>query len=171
MMEPVECRLFGACGVLSSLEPNNSSLAPTILPLALAAIGRMALVYNFSTTSADVVVQLDTSAISSLALAAIGRMALVSNSTTTSAIWPMAASARGEMVGARDELLGARVGCGPDLHCSQGQLWLLDIFGAMVGCGTYGPYLASISDFWCPFPKKYYLTNQMENAVSLYFLN
>ena len=28
----------------------------------------------------------------------------------------MAAKARGEMVNARDELLGARGGCGPDLH-------------------------------------------------------
>ena len=68
---------------------------------------------NCTTTSADVVVQSD-----------------------TSAIRPMAASARGEMVGARGELLGARCellgargeflgargGCGTDLHCSQGQL-------------------------------------------------
>ena len=111
----------------------------------------MALVSNLSSTSADVVVQLDTSAISSLVLAAIGRMALVSNSTTTSAdveerfntsaIWPMAASARGEMVGARGELLGARGGCDPDLHCSQGRLWLLEVFDARGGCGTYSPYL------------------------------
>ena len=71
---------------------------------------------DYYTTSADVVVQLDTSAILSLALAAIGRMALVFNSTTTSAdveerldtsaIRPMAARARGKMVGARcDPLL------------------------------------------------------------------
>ena len=99
------------------MAPNNSPLAPTILPLALAAIGRMALVSNISSTSADVVVQSD-----------------------ASAIRPMAASARGEMVGARGELLGARGGCGPDLHCSQGRLWLLEVFGARGGCGTYGPY-------------------------------
>ena len=68
------------------MAPNNSPLAPTILPLALAAIGWMALVSNISSTSADVVVQSD-----------------------ASAIRPMAASARGEMVGARGELLGARV--------------------------------------------------------------
>ena len=59
----------------------------------------------------------------------------------TSAIRPMATSARGEMVGARGELLGARGGCGPDLHCTQGRLWLLEVFGARGGCGTYGPYL------------------------------
>ena len=86
-----------------------------------------------------------------MAASARGKMALVSNCTTTStdvderldtsAIWPMAASARGEMVGARGELLGARGGCGPDLHCSQGRLWLLEVFGARGGCGTYGPYL------------------------------
>ena len=74
----------------------------------------------------------------------------MSNSTTTSAdveerfdtsaIWPMAASARGEMVSARGELLGASGGCGPHLHCSQGRLWLLEVFGARGGCGTYGPY-------------------------------
>ena len=51
------------------------------------------------------------------------------------------ASARGEMVGARGELLGARGDCGPDLHCSLGRLWLLEVFGARGGCGTYGPYL------------------------------
>ena len=78
----------------------------------------MALVSNCTTTSADVEERLD-----------------------TSAIRPMAASARGEMVGARGELLGARGGCGPDLHCSQGRLWLLEVFGARGGCGTYGPYL------------------------------
>ena len=71
-------------------------------------------------------------------VAAVGRMALVSNSTTTSvdveerfdssAIWPMAASAIGEMVGASGELLGAMGGFGPDLHCSQGRLWLLEVF-------------------------------------------
>ena len=80
--------------------------------------GEMALVSNCTTTSADVEERLD-----------------------TSAIRPMAASARGEMVGARGELLGARGGCGPDLHCSQGRLWLLEVFGARGGCGTYGPYL------------------------------
>ena len=68
------------------LAPYNPPLAATISPLALAAIGRMALAVNLSSTSADVVVQPD-----------------------TSAIWPMAASARGEMVGARGELLGARL--------------------------------------------------------------
>ena len=41
--------------------------------------------FNLSSTSADVLVQLNTSAISPLALAAIGNMALVSNCTTTSA--------------------------------------------------------------------------------------
>ena len=117
------------CGFYVS---NNSPLARTILPLALAAIGRMALVSDCSTASGDVVVQLGNSAISSLALTAIGRMALLSNSTTTSAdvkerfdtsvILPMAVSARSEMVGARGELLGARGVCGPDLHCNQGQL-------------------------------------------------
>ena len=100
------------------LAPYNPPLAATISPLALAAIGRMALAVNLSSTSADVVVQPD-----------------------TSAIWPMAASARGEMVGARGELLGARGGCGPDLHCSQVRLWLLEVFGARGDCGTYGPYL------------------------------
>ena len=78
----------------------------------------MALVSNCTATSADVVVQSD-----------------------TSAILPMAASARGEMVGARGELLGTRGGCGPDLHCSQGLLWLLKVFGARGGFGIYGPYL------------------------------
>ena len=67
----------------------------------------------------------------------------------------MAASARGEMVGARGELLGARGellgargGCGTDLHCSQGQLWLLEVFGARGGCGTYGPYLGFNFRLW-----------------------
>ena len=79
------------------------------------------------------------------------KMALVSHCTKTSvdveerldisAIQPMAASARGEMVGARGDLLGARGGCGPELHCSQGWLWLLEVFGARGGCGTYGSYL------------------------------
>ena len=66
----------------------------------------------------------------------------------TSAIWPMAASTRGEMVGARGELLGARGGCGTDLHCSQGQLWLLEVFGARGGCGTNGPYLGFNFRHW-----------------------
>ena len=56
-----------------------------------------------------------------------------------SAIRLMAASARDEMVGARGELLGARGSCGPDLFCSQGRLWLLEVFGDRGGCGTYGP--------------------------------
>ena len=60
----------------------------------------------------------------------------------------MAASARGEMVGARGELLGARGGSGPDLHCSQGRLWLLEVFGARGGCGTYGPYLGFNLRLW-----------------------
>ena len=86
----------------------------------------MALVSNLSSTSSDVVVQLDTSAIRPMAASARDKMALVSNCTTTSAdivvqtdtsaIRPMAASARGKMVGARVELLGDRGGCGPDLH-------------------------------------------------------
>ena len=127
---------------------------------------------NCTTTSADVVVQLNTSAILPHALAAIGWITQVPNCTTTSAdikdrldtsaIRPMAASARGKMVGARGELLGARGGFGPDLHCSRGRLWLLEVFSARGGCGTYGPYLGS---------KAYYLTNQMENAVSFTFLN
>ena len=100
-----------------------------------------------------------------MAASARGEMALVSNSTTksaddkerldTSAIWPMAASARGEMVGARGEMVGARGemvgargGCGPDLHCSQGLLWLLEVFGARGGCGTYGPYLGFNFRLW-----------------------
>ena len=68
---------------------------------------------DYTTTSPDVVVLLGISAISSLALAAIGQIALVSNCSTTyadieerldiSAIWPMAASARGKLVGARGE--------------------------------------------------------------------
>ena len=73
----------------------------------------------------------------------------------TSAIRPMAASAwgemvgaRGELLGARGELLGARGGCGTDLHCSQGQLWLLDVFGARGCCGTYGPYLGFNFRLW-----------------------
>ena len=65
----------------------------------------------------------------------------------TSAIRPMAASARGEMVGAKGELLGARGGCGTDLHCSQGQLWLLEVFGARGGCGTSGPFRLWVSRF------------------------
>ena len=122
------------------LAPNNPPLAQTISPLALAAIGQMALVSNPSSTSADVVIQLDTSAILPMAASARGEMALVSNCTTTSAdvedrlhtsaIRPMAASARGDMVGARGELLGDRGGCGPHLHRSQGRLWLLEVSGA-----------------------------------------
>ena len=69
--------------------------------------GEMALVSNCTTTSADIEERLD-----------------------TSAIRPMASSTRGEMVGARGELLGAIGGRGPDLHCSQGRLWLLEVFGA-----------------------------------------
>ena len=74
--------------------------------------------YNISctTTSADVVVESD-----------------------TSAIWPLADSARGDMVGARGKLFGVRGGCGPYLHCSQGQLWLLEVFDARGGYGTFGP--------------------------------
>ena len=83
---------------------------------------------NLSSTSADIVVESTTSAD-------------VVVQSDTSAIRPMAASARGKMVGARGELLGARSGCGPDLHCSQGQLWLLNVLSARGGCGTYGPYL------------------------------
>ena len=93
-----------------------------------------------------------------MAASARGEMALVSNCTTTSAddkerlgtsvIQPMAVSARGEMVGARGELLGARGGCGPDLHCSQGWLWLLEVFGARGGWGTYGPYLGFNFRLW-----------------------
>ena len=100
--------------------------------MAASARGEMALVSNCTTTSTDVEERLD-----------------------TSAIWPMAASARGEMVGARGELLGARDellgargellgargGCVPNLHCSQGRLWLLKVLGARSGCGTCGPYL------------------------------
>ena len=81
--------------------------------MAASARDKMALVFNCTAASADVV------------------------QSDTRAIWPMAASARGEMVGARGELLGARGellgargGCGPDLHWSQGRLWLLEVFGA-----------------------------------------
>ena len=119
-------------GLQPPLAPNNSALAPTISPLALAAIGQMALVSALSSKSADDVEQSD-----------------------TSAIRPMAASARGEMVGARAELLGARGellgasgGCGPDLHCSQGRLRLLEAFCARGGCGTYGPYLGFNFRLW-----------------------
>ena len=122
------------------LAPNNPPLARTISPLALTAIGQMALVSNPSSTSADVVLQLDTSAILPIAASARGGMSLMSNCTTTaadvedrlhtSAIRPMAASARGDMVGARGEWLGARGGCGPHLHCSHGQLWLFEVSGA-----------------------------------------
>ena len=80
---------------------------------------------NCTTTSADVVVQSDTSAIK-----------------------PMAASTRGEMVGARGELLGARGGRGPNLHCSQGRLYLLEVFGTRGDCGTYGPYLGFNLRLW-----------------------
>ena len=100
--------------------------------MAASARGEMALVSNCTTTSTDVEERLD-----------------------TSAIWPMAASARGEMVGARGELLGARGellgargSCGTDLHCSQGQLWLLEVFGARGGCGTHGPYLGFNFRLW-----------------------
>ena len=85
----------------------------------------MALVSNLSSTSADVVVQSD-----------------------TSAIWPMADSARGDMVGARGKLFGARGVYGPYLHCSQGQLWLLEVFGARGGYGTFGPYIAFNFRLW-----------------------
>ena len=44
----LQCR----SGPQSPLAPNNSPLAPTISPLALAAIGRMVLVSNLSSTSA-----------------------------------------------------------------------------------------------------------------------
>ena len=56
--------------------------------------------------------------------------------------------ARGELLGARGELLGARGGCGPDLHHSQGRLWLLEFFGARGGCGAYGPYLGFNFRLW-----------------------
>ena len=69
----------------------------------------MELVSNCTTTSTDFEERLDTSAIWSMATSARGEMV----------------GARGEMVGARGELLGTRSGCGPDLHCSQGRLWLL----------------------------------------------
>ena len=115
----------------SPLAPNNSSLAPTISPLALAAIGGMLLVSDCSSTSADVVVQSDASAIRPMAASARGEMVGARGELL---------GARGELLGARGELLGARGGCGPDLHCSQGQLWLLEVFGARGGCGTYGPY-------------------------------
>ena len=118
----------------------------------------MAIVSNLSSTSANVVVQLDNNTIRPMAASARDEMALVSNCTTasadvevqseTSTIRPMAASARGKMVGARGELLGARGellgargGCGPDLYCSQWRLWLLEVFGARSGCSTYGLYL------------------------------
>ena len=134
---------------------------------------------NLPSTSADVVVELDTNAIGPKAASARDEMALVSNCTTTSAdvveqldtsdIPPMGASARGEMVGARGELLGAvgellgargellgargellgaMGGCGLDLHCSQGRLWLLEVFGTRGGCGTYGPYLGFNFRLW-----------------------
>ena len=110
-------------------------------------------------------IQSDTSAIWPMATSARGEMALVSDCTTTStdveerldssAIWPMAASARGkmvsargEMVSARGEMVSARGGCGPDLHCSQGRLWLLEVFGARGDCGTYGPYLGFNFRLW-----------------------
>ena len=103
-------------------------------------------------------IQSDTSAIWPMATSARAEMALVSDCTTTStdveerldssAIWPMAASARGKMVAARGELLGARGGCGPDLLCSHGRLWLLEVFSARRGCGTYGPYLGFNFRLW-----------------------
>ena len=106
----------------------------------------MALVSHLSLTSADVVVQLDTSAILPMLASARDNMPLVFNCTTTSAdvvvqsdtraIRPMAASARGEMVGVRSELLGARGGCGRDLHCSWGHLWLLEAFDTRGGFGN-----------------------------------
>ena len=48
-----------------------------ILSLALAAIGGMALVYNLSSTSGDVVVQLNTSDIQAMAASARDKMALL----------------------------------------------------------------------------------------------
>ena len=48
--------------------------------------------------------------------------------------------ARGELLGARGELLGARGGCSQDLHCSQGQLWLLEVLGARTLHGPFGTY-------------------------------
>ena len=93
--------------------------------MAASASGEMALVCNSATTSTDVEERLD-----------------------NSAILPLAASARGGMFGARCELLGARGGYGPDLHWSQGRLWLLEVFGARGGCGTYGPYLGFNFKLW-----------------------
>ena len=148
------------------LVPNNSPLAPTISPLALAAIGQMALVSNLSSTSADVVVELDTNAIRPMAASARDKMALVSNCTAasadvveqsdTSAIQPMAAMARGKMFGARGELLGARgelLGTRGDLLGARGELFGArgELFGARVAvvqtsiaargsCGCKGIY-------------------------------
>ena len=104
------------------------------MPSAIAAStrGNMALVSNCTKTSADVEERLDTSAIRPMAASARGEMV----------------GARGELLGARGELLGARGGCGPDLHCSQGRLWLLEVFGARGGCGTHGPYLGFNFRLW-----------------------
>ena len=63
----------------------------------------------------------------------------------------MAASTRGEVIGARGELLGARGGCGPDLHYSQGRLWLLEVFGARGGCGAYGGIFSNLYQKSCDF--------------------
>ena len=87
---------------------------------------------NCNTTSADVVVHSNTSAIRPMAASAMGERV----------------GARGELLSARGELLGARGGCGPDLHCSQGQLWLLEVVGARGGCGTYGSYLGFNFRLW-----------------------
>ena len=50
-------------------------------------------------------------------------------------------ASRGELLGARGELLGTMGGRGPDLHSSQGQLWLLEVLGARTLLGPCGPYL------------------------------
>ena len=101
--------------------------------------GERALVSNCTTTSADIEERLDTSAIRPMAASARGEMV----------------GARGELFGARGELLGARGGCGPDLHCSQGRLWLLEVFGARGGCGTYGPYLCFNFRLWVSRSQKF----------------
>ena len=110
--------------------------------MAASARDEMALVSNCTTTSADgadVVEQSDTSAIRPMVASARGEMVGARGELL---------GARGELLGARGELLGARGGSGPDLHCSQGQLWLLEVFGARGGCGTYGPYLGFNFRLW-----------------------
>ena len=136
----LQCR----SGPQPPLVPNNSPLAPTISPLALASIGRMALVSNLYSTSADVVVQLDTVAIQTMAASARGQGWVVRRHGW---LWP------------RPPLQpGAAVAIG----CLWRQGWLRHLWSLIrLQFHTLGVQIL----------KLYYLTNHMKNTVTLTFLN